>query len=135
MKQGSRPRSFSRSRTTTSLPPIATLSKIASFFDVRMVHFFAEEEECTFEVVRSGERTIMPRVISEDGSSHGYFFESLSVRKKNKKMDSLSPYSQRAGGKHLHLHRECRKSTFCATLTAWPACREIPRDSIERMNR
>ena len=29
----------------------------------------------------------MPRVISEDGSSHGYFFESLSVRKKNKKMD------------------------------------------------
>ena len=29
----------------------------------------------------------MPRVISEDGSNHGYFFDSLSVRKKNKKMD------------------------------------------------
>jgi len=67
-------------------PPIATLSKIASFFEVRMGHFFSEEE-CSFEVVRSSERTIMPRVISEDGSSHGYFFESLSVRKKNKKMD------------------------------------------------
>lgn len=68
-------------------PPIATLSRIASFFDVRMSLFFAEEEECTFEVVRSSERTVMPRVIAEDGSSHGYFFESLSVRKKNKKMD------------------------------------------------
>ena len=68
-------------------PPIATLSKIANFFEVRMGHFFAEEEECTFEVVRSNERIAMPRVISEDGSSHGYFFESLSVRKKNKKMD------------------------------------------------
>lgn len=68
-------------------PPIATLSKIASFFEVRMGHFFAEEEECSFEVVRKDERTLMPRVISEDGSNHGYFFESLSVRKKNKKMD------------------------------------------------
>ena len=69
-------------------PPIATLSKIASFFDVRIGHFFAEEEEdCSFEVMRCSERTIMPRVISQDGSRHGYFFESLSVRKKNKKME------------------------------------------------
>jgi len=68
-------------------PPIATLSRIANFFEVRMGHFFAEEEECTFEVLRSSERTVIPKVISEDGSSHGYFFESLSVRKKNKKMD------------------------------------------------
>jgi transcriptional regulator with XRE-family HTH domain len=68
-------------------PPIATLAKIASFFDVRIGHFFAEEEECSYEVLRSNERTVMPRVISEDGSRHGYFIESLSVRKKNKKMD------------------------------------------------
>jgi transcriptional regulator with XRE-family HTH domain len=69
-------------------PPIATLAKIANFFDVRIGHFFAEEEEeCPFEVLRCNERTVMPRVISEDGSRHGYFFESLSVRKKNKKMD------------------------------------------------
>jgi transcriptional regulator with XRE-family HTH domain len=69
-------------------PPIATLAKIANFFDVRIGHFFVEEEEdCPFEVLRSHERTVMPRVISEDGSRHGYFFESLSVRKKNKKMD------------------------------------------------
>jgi len=69
-------------------PPIATLAKIANFFDVRIGHFFAEEEEeSPFEVLRCSERTVMPRVISEDGSRHGYFFESLSVRKKNKKMD------------------------------------------------
>jgi len=69
-------------------PPIATLSKIAHFLDVRIGHFFNEnEEECPYEVLRSSERTIIPRVVSKDGTSHGYFFESLSVRKKNKQMD------------------------------------------------
>lgn len=69
-------------------PPIATLSKIAHFFDVRIGHFFAEtEEECPFEVLRCNERTVIPRVVSQDGSKHGYLYESLSVRKKNKKMD------------------------------------------------
>ena len=69
-------------------PPIATLARIAGFFEVRIGHFFAEaEEECLFEVLRSNERTVIPKVIAEDGSRHGYFFESLSVRKKNKKMD------------------------------------------------
>lgn len=69
-------------------PPIATLSKIAHFFDVKIGYFFSEnEEECRFEVLRSSERTIIPKVVSQDGTNHGYFFESLSVRKKNKKMD------------------------------------------------
>lgn len=69
-------------------PPIATLSKIAHFFDIRISHFFSEsEEDCPFEVLKSNERTIIPRVISQDGSVHGYFYESLSVRKKNRKMD------------------------------------------------
>lgn len=69
-------------------PPIATLSKIAHFFDVKIGHFFTEnEEECPYEVLRSSERTVVPKVVSRDGTSHGYFFESLSVRKQNKKMD------------------------------------------------
>lgn len=69
-------------------PPIATLSKIAHFFDVKIGHFFTEnEEECPYEVLKSSERTVVPRVVSKDGTSHGYFYESLSVRKKNKKMD------------------------------------------------
>lgn len=69
-------------------PPIATLSKIASFFDVKIGHFFTEnEEECPYEVLRGSEHTVIPKVVSKDGTSHGYFYESLSVRKKNKKMD------------------------------------------------
>lgn len=69
-------------------PPIATLSKIANFFDVKIGHFFTEnEEECPYEVLRGNERTVVPRVVSQDGTNHGYFYESLSVRKKNKKMD------------------------------------------------
>jgi len=69
-------------------PPIATLSRLAKFYDVKMGHFFSEgEEECRFEIVRANERTVIPRVISQDGTSHGYFYESLSRNKKNKKMD------------------------------------------------
>lgn len=69
-------------------PPIATLSKIAKFYDVKIGHFFSDaEEECRFEIIRADERTVIPRVISQDGTSHGYFYESLSRKKKNKKMD------------------------------------------------
>ena len=69
-------------------PPIATLSKIARFFDVKISHFFAEdEEECRFEVVHANERRLMPRVISRAGTSQGYSYESLSWRKQNKKME------------------------------------------------
>ena len=69
-------------------PPIATLSKIAFFFDVKIGHFFVEkEEECPYEILRSNERTVVPKVVSRDGTNHGYFYESLSVRKQNKKMD------------------------------------------------
>lgn len=69
-------------------PPIATLSRLANFFDVKIGHFFHEnEEECPYEVIRSNERTVIPRVVSKDGTNHGYYYESLSVRKNNKKMD------------------------------------------------
>jgi len=69
-------------------PPIATLSKIAHFFDVKIGHFFNDdEEECPYEVVRGDQRSIVPKVVSKDGTRHGYFYESLSVRKKNKRMD------------------------------------------------
>lgn len=69
-------------------PPIATLSKIAHYFDVKIGHFFNEnEEESPYEVLRCNERTVVPKVVSKDGTSQGYFYESLSVRKKNRKMD------------------------------------------------
>jgi transcriptional regulator with XRE-family HTH domain len=69
-------------------PPIATLSKIAKFFDVKIGIFFNEdEEECRYEVVRKSERKLIPRVISRAGTSQGYSYESLSFRKQNKKME------------------------------------------------
>jgi transcriptional regulator with XRE-family HTH domain len=69
-------------------PPIATLSKIAKFFDVKIGMFFTEdEEECRFEIVRANERKTIQRVISRAGTSQGYSYESLSYRKQNKKME------------------------------------------------
>ena len=69
-------------------PPIATLSRIAKFFNVKIGIFFTEDEEgCRYEVVRRGERKQIPRVISSSGTSQGYSYESLSFRKQNKKME------------------------------------------------
>jgi transcriptional regulator with XRE-family HTH domain len=69
-------------------PPIATLSRIATFFDVKIGIFFADdEEEFRYEVVRAHERKAIPRVISRAGTSQGYTYESLSFQKQNKKME------------------------------------------------
>jgi transcriptional regulator with XRE-family HTH domain len=69
-------------------PPIATLSKLAKFFDVKMSSFFTEnEEEPKFEVIRHDERKTVPRVISRAGTKHGYFYESFAFRMQNKKME------------------------------------------------
>jgi transcriptional regulator with XRE-family HTH domain len=69
-------------------PPIATLSKIARFFDVKIGLFFEEEEiDCKYEVVRKDDRRVVSRVISVAGTGHGYTYEALSFRKRNKKME------------------------------------------------
>ena len=69
-------------------PPIATLSKIARFFDVKIGLFFEEEEvDCKYEIVRKAERREVSRVISVAGTGHGYTYEALSFRKRNKKME------------------------------------------------
>lgn len=49
-------------------PPIATLTRIARFFDVKMADFFAENEDpCRFEVVRCGEHGARRKVMQEKG--------------------------------------------------------------------
>ncbi len=69
-------------------PPIATLSRIANFFNVKIGVFFAEdEEEIPYEVVHANERKSVPRVITPVGTTNGYSYESLSYRKQNKKME------------------------------------------------
>ena len=87
-------------------PPIATLSKIARFFDVKMSYFFEEGEESSrYEIVRRDERRIVSRVISKDGSKHGYTYETLSYRKKNKKMEPfLLTVTERAQEETLYNH-------------------------------
>jgi len=87
-------------------PPIATLSKIAKFFDVKIGMFFAEdEEECRFEVVRAHERKVIPRVISRAGTSQGYSYESLSFRKQSKKMEPfLLTVSEKALEENTYSH-------------------------------
>ena len=87
-------------------PPIATLSKIARFFDVKISHFFAEEEEeRRYEIVRADERRLMPRVISRAGTSQGYSYESLSWRKQNKKMEPfLLSVTEKASEENTYSH-------------------------------
>jgi transcriptional regulator with XRE-family HTH domain len=87
-------------------PPIATLSRIAKFFDVKIGMFFTEvEEECRYEVVRRGERKQIPRVISRSGTSQGYSYESLSFRKQNKKMEPfLLTVTEKAAEENTYSH-------------------------------
>lgn len=68
-------------------PPIATLSKLARFFRVQMSSLFVEKEgEKKYEIIRRDDRPVVSHVVSRAGSSHGYFFESLSSGLKSKKM-------------------------------------------------
>ncbi|MCP3176086.1 MAG: helix-turn-helix domain-containing protein [Desulfuromonadales bacterium] len=87
-------------------PPIATLSKIARFFDVKMGHFFEDDEEDRkYEVVRRGERRVISRVISKAGTGHGYTYEALSFHKQNKKMEPfVLTVSERAEEETLYNH-------------------------------
>ncbi len=68
-------------------PPIATLMKISKFFNVKISYFFEEEEESVYEVVRKDQRRVVKKVISPEGTDHGYIYESLAYRKKNRIMD------------------------------------------------
>lgn len=69
-------------------PPIATLARIAKVLDVRMAYFFDEgDTEEKYEVVRRDGRKKVERVIGRKGTKHGYSYEALAFRLKNKKME------------------------------------------------
>lgn len=69
-------------------PPIATLSKIAKFFEVKMGYFFSDEEDdCGYEIVRANQRKLVSKAVTPIGASSGYSCEALSHRKQNKKME------------------------------------------------
>lgn len=87
-------------------PPIATLSKIARFFDVKMSLFFEEEEEeRKYEIVRKVDRRVVSRVISKAGTGHGYTYEALAFHKLNKKMEPfIVSVAERAQDDTLYNH-------------------------------
>jgi transcriptional regulator with XRE-family HTH domain len=60
-------------------PPIATLAKIARYFDVPMANFFDEDEaqHGEYEIVRGSDRKRVRRVINPLGTDHGYTYEAL----------------------------------------------------------
>ena len=69
-------------------PPLATLSKIAKVLGVRVGYFFREEgPEEAYEVMRREERPAVTRVISRTGGQHGYTYNALTHRKRDKIME------------------------------------------------
>nr|WP_025323732.1 XRE family transcriptional regulator [Deferrisoma camini] len=74
-------------------PPIATLSRIAKVLGVSMGYFFRDEgPEHAYEVLRREERPVVTRVISRTGGSHGYVYQALTHRKRDKIMEPFLLY-------------------------------------------
>ena len=86
-------------------PPIATLSRLAKFFDVRITRFFADaKEEPRFSIVRAGERPVVPEGISEEGSGQGYLYQSLSSRQRKKMAPFMVTVTGNARKADRHSH-------------------------------
>jgi len=87
-KIGFSPALISQIENNNVSPPIATLSKLAKFFEIKMSSLFTEgDEEPRFEIIRKDNRKVVSRVISREGTNHGYFYESFSFKKQDKKME------------------------------------------------
>jgi len=88
-------------------PPIATLSRIAKVLGVTVGYFFKDEgPEEEYEVIRKGERPVVTRVISRTGGQHGYTYNALTYKKRDKAMEPfiLSVDSQVVDDKVLYSH-------------------------------
>jgi transcriptional regulator with XRE-family HTH domain len=69
-------------------PPIATLSKVAKVLGVRVGYFFKDDgPEEEYEVIRKGDRPVVTRVISRTGKEHGYTYNALTFKKRDKSME------------------------------------------------
>lgn len=68
-------------------PPLGTLIKLAAAMEVAIGHFFEDETDAPFVIVRSGERSHVSRVASKEGVKYGYSYESLAQGKKDRFME------------------------------------------------
>jgi transcriptional regulator with XRE-family HTH domain len=69
------------------IPPIATLLKIARFFNVPLSRFFEDHETGAISVVRRHERVPVNRRLARDGHAIGYRYFSLGYHKARKRME------------------------------------------------
>jgi len=85
-------------------PPIATLTKIARFFDVRVGDFFGEDDEaCRFEIVRAREHQALRSRSVGDGICHAV--ELFSNHKFQKKLlPQLLTVSGKRSDEKSHSH-------------------------------
>jgi len=68
------------------VPPIATLSKLARFFNVKIAHFFQEELDRPYDVVRVENYLDVAR---SAGQKPGYSYKALVGHKFNKHMEAF----------------------------------------------
>jgi transcriptional regulator with XRE-family HTH domain len=68
-------------------PPIATLSRLAGFFDIEMSCFFEEDERFRFEVARSSKPKTPVQTVSEAEPSDSSYKKKL-FRKRDKIMQA-----------------------------------------------
>jgi len=83
---GFSPALISQIENNNIAPPIATLSKLAHFFDVKIGYFFDEEYDRRYEVVRVENCLDVGRAPSGTDKQPGYRYKSLAGHKFNKRM-------------------------------------------------
>ena len=87
-------------------PPLGTLIKVASAMEVAIGHFFEDETEAPFVIVRGNERKHISRVASKEGVKFGYSYESLAQGKLNRFMEpfivTLEPATKKDRSAYSH---------------------------------
>ena len=69
-------------------PPIATLAKLASYFNVKIGYFFEDDKTpVRYTVCRKEQGRRIDRVISKSGKRHGYIYQALAFDFPNKSME------------------------------------------------
>jgi transcriptional regulator with XRE-family HTH domain len=87
-------------------PPLGTLIKIAGAMEIAIGHFFEDETEAPFVIVRGNEREHISRVASKGGVKFGYSYESLAQGKLNRFMEpfivTLEPATKKDRNAYSH---------------------------------
>ena len=86
---GFSPALISQIENNNITPRIATLSKLAGFFDVKIGYFFDDEYDRRYEVARVEDRRVVNRATSCTDKRCGYTYKTLSGHNFNKRMEAF----------------------------------------------